>query len=437
MKALMVKKSRIVAFFVIIALLGGIISQTVMDTAKGINLGLDLQGGFEILYEVNPAEDGSEITEETLQATVSALNQRVNVLGVSEPNISIEGEDRIRVQLAGVEDQQTARELLATEADLSFRDVDDNERLSGEDLEENGASVGFDQSNQPVVTVTLRDGNAFGEVTEDILNDYSPPNNRLVIWLDYEEGDSFAEEYQQEEPKYLSAPAVNQPLYHKNIQIEGNFELEEAEFLAEVLNSGSLPVELEEIYSNAVGASLGEDAMEKTIFAGFIGIGLILAYMMIYYRFMGVVAAITLSAYIYIVLTIFNWMEGVLTLPGIAALILGVGMAVDANIITYERIKEEIRSGRSIMSAFKSGSRRSLSTILDANITTILAAGVLFYYGTSSVQGFAVMLIVSILTSFLTAVYGSRLLLGLWVKSRIFNKKPRVFGVKESEINEL
>ena len=177
--------------------------------------------------------------------------------------------------------------------------------------------------------------------------------------------------------------------------------------------------------------------MQKTIFAGFIGIGLIFLYMLIYYRFMGFVACISLSAYIYIVLVIFNWMEGVLTLPGIAALVLGVGMAVDANIITYERVKEEIRSGKTIMSAFKAGSRRSLSTILDANITTLLAAGVLFYYGTSSVQGFAVMLIVSILTSFLTSVYGSRLLLGLWVKSRIFNKKPQVFGVKESEISEL
>ncbi|WP_084414004.1 protein translocase subunit SecD [Salibacterium aidingense] len=432
----MVKKWRIVTFFVIVLALAGVISQTVMNTAKGINLGLDLQGGFEILYEVSPAEEGEELTDETMQATVSALNQRVNVLGVSEPNISIEGENRIRVQLAGVEDQQTARDLLATEADLSFRDVDDKERLSGDALEENGASVGFTRANEPIVTLSLKDPNEFGEVTENIISEYNQPNNRLVIWLDYEEGDSFSEEVQKEDPKYLSAPMVNQPLYERDIQIEGDFEIQEAEFLAEVLNSGSLPVEMEEIYSNAVGASLGEEAMDNTIFAGFIGIAMILAYMMVYYRFMGVIAAVTLSAYIYIVLLIFNWMEGVLTLPGIAALILGVGMAVDANIITYERVKEEIRSGKTILSAFKAGSRRSLSTILDANITTILAAGVLFYYGTSSVQGFAVMLIVSILTSFLTAVYGSRLLLGLWVSSRIFNKKPRVFGVKEKEIHE-
>ncbi|RSL34406.1 protein translocase subunit SecD [Salibacterium salarium] len=436
----MVKKWRIVTFFVVVLLLGGLISQTVMNTAKGINLGLDLQGGFEVLYEVSPAEEDEELTDETMQATVSALNERVNVLGVSQPNITIEGENRIRVQLAGVEDQQSARELLSTEADLSFRDIDDNERLSGDALEENGASVGFNKANEPVVMVTLKDGDRFGEVTGNIINEYERGNDRLVIWLDYEEGDSFAEEVGKEDPKYLSAPTMpknGKPIYSKDVQIEGDFELQEAEYIAEVLNAGSLPVEMEEIYSNAVGASLGEEAMDNTIFAGLIGVALILAYMLVYYRFMGVVAAITLSAYIYIVLLIFNWMEGVLTLPGIAALILGVGMAVDANIITYERVKEEIRSGKTIMSAFKSGTRRSLSTIMDANITTILAAGVLFYYGTSSVQGFAVMLIVSILTSFLTAVYGSRLLLGLWVNSRIFNKKPRVFGVKENEINEL
>ncbi|SFL64518.1 protein translocase subunit SecD [Salibacterium qingdaonense] len=432
----MIKKWRIVTFFVIILALAGVISQTVMGTAKGINLGLDLQGGFEVLYEVTPAEDGEELTDETMQATVSALNQRVNVLGVSQPNITIEGENRIRVQLAGVDNQQEARDLLSTQAELSFRDVDDNVRLTGQALQENGASVGFDQANNPVVTLSLKDANKFGQVTENILEEYNQPNNRLVVWLDYEEGDSFSEEVQKQDPKYLSAPQVNSPLYQQDIQIEGNFDVEEAEFLAEVLNSGSLPVDMEEIYSNSVSASLGEQAMDNTIFAGFIGIGLILAYMIAYYRFMGIIAAVTLSAYIYIVLLIFNWMQGVLTLPGIAALILGVGMAVDANIITYERVKEEIKSGKTILSAFKAGSRRSLSTILDANITTILAAGVLFYYGTSSVQGFAVMLIVSIVTSFLTAVFGSRLLLGLWVQSRIFNKKPRVFGVKENQIHE-
>ncbi|MBU8905507.1 protein translocase subunit SecD [Desertibacillus haloalkaliphilus] len=432
----MVKKGRIFAFFLIVGLLAGLIGSTVIGTAKEIKLGLDLQGGFEILYQVHPAEEGDVIDDDVLSATVSALNQRVNVIGVSEPNISIEGEDRIRVQLAGVEDQQTARELLSTEAQLSFRDVNDELMLDGADLEEGGASPSFDENNNPIVTLTLKDASLFADVTRE-LSQRPEGENLLVIWLDYEEGDSFQEELMKEEPKFMSAPRVGQTLNTRNVMIEGSFTLEETRFLAEILNAGSLPVQLEEMYSNSVGAALGEEAMEKTIFAGFIGIALIFAYMLFYYRFMGIIAIISLSAYIFLVLLVFNWMNAVLTLPGIAALILGVGMAVDANIITYERIKEEIRTGKSIMSAFRAGSRRSLSTILDANITTILAASVLFYYGTSSVQGFAVMLIVSILTSFITSVYGSRLLLGLWVNSRILNKKPRLFGVKEDEISEL
>ncbi|WP_368506010.1 protein translocase subunit SecD [Alkalihalophilus sp. As8PL] len=434
----MVKKGRIIAFFLIVLIFGGLISQTVMGITKEIKLGLDLQGGFEILYQVNPANEGDVIDQTALSATVSALNQRVNVLGVSEPNIQIEGDDRIRVQLAGVEDQQTARDLLSTEANLTFRDVNDEVLLDGSDLQQNGANSSFkDQTNEPIVTLTLRDAQLFGDITREISN-RPPGENLLVIWLDFEEGvDSYEAEMMSDDPKFLSAASVRQPINSRDVMIEGNFALEETRFIAEVLNAGSLPVQLEEMYSNSVGASLGEQAMEKTIYAGFIGIALIFIYMLFYYRFMGVIAVVTLSMYIYLVLLIFNLMNAILTLPGIAALILGVGMAVDANIITYERIKEEIRSGKSIMSAFKAGSRRSLSTILDANITTILAAGVLFAYGTSSVQGFAVMLIVSILTSFLTAVYGSRLLLGLWVNSRALNKKPRLFGVKEGEIDEL
>ncbi|MDV2883549.1 protein translocase subunit SecD [Alkalihalophilus pseudofirmus] len=434
----MVKKGRIIAFFLIVLIFGGLISQTVMGITKEIKLGLDLQGGFEILYQVNPANEGDVIDQSALSATVGALNQRVNVLGVSEPNIQIEGDDRIRVQLAGVDDQQTARDLLSTEANLTFRDVNDEVLLDGSDLQQNGASSSFkDQTNEPIVTLTLRDARLFEDITREI-SSRPPGENLLVIWLDFEEGvDSYEAEMMSEDPKFLSAASVRQVIPSRDVMIEGNFTVEETRFIAEVLNAGSLPVQLEEMYSNSVGASLGEQAMEKTIYAGFIGIALIFLYMLFYYRFMGVIAVITLSMYIYLVLLVFNWMNAILTLPGIAALILGVGMAVDANIITYERIKEEIRSGKSMMSAFKAGSRRSLSTILDANITTILAAGVLFAYGTSSVQGFAVMLIVSILTSFVTAVYGSRLLLGLWVNSRALNKKPRMFGVKEGEIDEL
>src|SRR5690606_2449717 len=252
-----------------------------------------------------------------------------------------------------------------------------------------------------------------------------------------EEGDSFREEIQKENPKFLSAPSVDRVLNTKDVVIEGNFTVEEATNLANLLNAGSLPVKLNEIYSTSVGAQFGLKAMEKTIIAGAIAIALIYLYMIAYYRFPGVIAAITLSIYIFLILVIFEMIEAVLTLPGIAALVLGVGMAVDANILTYERIKEEIKNGRSVLSAFKLGGKRAFTTILDANITTLIAAGVMFVYGTSSVKGFAVMLIVSILVSFLTAVYGSRILLELCVKSKFLDNRPGWFGVKRSEIANL
>lgn len=433
----MVKKGRIVVFFVLVLLFGGLIGFTGTDTAKNIKLGLDLQGGFEILYEVKPAKEGDVIDREALVSTVNALNNRVNVLGVNEPNIQIEGTDRVRVQLAGVEDQEKVREILSTQAKLTFRDVNDNVLLDGSQLAQNGASQAFDELGRPAVSLTVQNPEDLKNATQKVVD--QAPNNLMVIWLDFEEGvDSFEAERQKPNPKFLSAASVNQVFNSKSVSIEGdNFTVESAKELASLLNAGALPVDLEEIYSTSVGAKFGEQALNKTVFAGAIGIALVLLFMLVFYRFPGLIASITLSVFVYLNLLVFDWMNAVLTLPGIAALILGVGMAVDANIITYERIKEEIRSGKSILSAYRAGTKNSLLTIFDANITTILAGTVLFIFGTSAVKGFATMLIVSILLSFLTAVYGSRLLLGLWVNSKFLNKKPGWFGVKQSEIRNL
>ncbi len=424
-------------FFVLVLLFGALIGVTGTDTAKNIKLGLDLQGGFEILYEVKPAKDGDVIDKEALVSTVNALNNRVNVLGVSEPNIQIEGDDRIRVQLAGVEDQTKVREILSTQAKLTFRDVKDNVLLDGSQLAQNGASQAFDQLGRPAVALTVNKSDDLKNATQKVLD--QRPNNLMVIWLDFEEGvDSYEAEKAKPNPKFLSAASVNEVFNTKSVTIEGdNFTVESAKELASLLNAGALPVDLEEIYSTSVGAKFGEQALDNTIFAGAIGIGLVLLFMLVFYRFPGMIAAITLSIFVYLNLLVFDWMNAVLTLPGIAALILGVGMAVDANIITYERIKEEIKSGKSVLSAYRAGTKGSFWTIFDANITTILAGVVLYIFGNSAVKGFATMLIVSILLSFLTAVYGSRLLLGLWVNSKFLNKKPSYFGVKQSQIRNL
>lgn len=431
----MVKRSRIVAFLLVILIVGSTMGVTTKNILKNTKLGLDLQGGFEVLYEVKPLK-GEKIDKTVLADTAKALDKRINVLGVSEPSIQIEGKNRIRVQLAGVTDQNKAREILSTQANLTFRDFNDRKMMDGADLKQGGAKQSFDENGKPSVSLTLKSAAKFKKVTQEIVN--MAPNNVLVVWLDFVKGkDSFKGEYQKKNPKYLSAPTVKDVFNQNTVSIVGNFTPTEAQTLASLLNAGSLPVKLTEVYSTSVGAKFGAQALHETMIAGLIGVAIIYLFMLVYYRFPGFIAVVSLSIYIYLIMLIFDWMNGVLTLPGIAAIILGVGMAVDANIITYERIKEELRVGKSVKSAFQAGEKHAFTAILDSNVNTIITASVLFFYGTSSVKGFATMLIISVVMSFLTAVYGSRLLLGLWVNSGFLNKKTSWFGLKQTDIKNI
>ena len=431
----MKSRGRIVAFLLLIVVFALTIGSTANPILKDVKLGLDLQGGFEVLYQVEPLKDGPEVTESMVVDTAGALSRRIDVLGVNEPNIQVESDNRIRVQLAGVKDQETARELLSTQANLTFRDVNDRLLLDGNDLKEGKAKPDFNgNSGSPVVTLEMKDPNKFGEVTTKISQ--MKPNNQLVIWLDFEEGvDSFEAEVQKPKPAFISAPNVDNPINSSGVEISGSFTVQETKELAGILNAGALPVKLTEIYSTSVGAQFGEQALNKTITAGIVGIALVFIFMLLYYRLPGAIAVVTLSVYIYIILLVFTLINGVLTLPGIAALMLGVGMAVDANILTYERIREELRVGKSIKTSFQAGAKSSFTAILDANVTTLLAAVVLFIYGTSSVKGFATMLIISILVSFLTAVWGSRLLLGLLTNSGLLDGKTGWFGIGKNRIH--
>lgn len=429
------KFSYIILVILLVIGLGTSIFLTVNDVKDDVNLGLDLQGGFEVLYQVEPLNEGDEIDDTAVSSTASTLDSRVNVLGVSEPNIQIEEGNRIRVQLAGIEDQAEARELLSTQAELTIRDVNDNVLLSGADLVQGGASQNFDEMNNPMVSLELKDPEKFNEVTQEI-SERPEGENLMVIWMDFVDGeDSFEQEVQKDDPKFISAPSVSEPINSSEVMISGGFEgqegVERAQNIAELLNSGSLPVHLDEVYSTSVGAQFGEVALQDTIIAGGIGVALVLLFMIAFYRLPGVVAVVTLLVYIYLTVLGFNTINGVLTLPGIAALILGVGMAVDANIILYERLKDELRVGHSLKQAYKRASQNSIWTILDANITTMIAGLVLFAFGTSSVKGFATMLILSIIMSFVTAVFLTRVLMRLLIHSNYFNKKPGFFGVKE------
>lgn len=431
----MVKKNRIIAFFAILIAFFIVMGLTIRPIVNDLKLGLDLQGGFEVLYEVQPVHEGDQITDETMISTADALDKRINVLGVSEPRIEIEEGNRIRVQLAGIENQEQAREILSTTAELSFRDANDQKLLDGTDLVQGGASQSFDELGRPIVVLELQDGEKFGEVTKHVLEQEIPV---LVIWLDFVEGeDSFLEEVNKEDPKFISAPQVTEVINSDQVTITGNFTVEEAQTLANLLNAGALPVKLEEIYSTSVGAQFGVNALQSTLLAGLLGLLAVFIFMTLYYRLPGFIASICLLVYLYLTIAIYAGLNAVLTLPGIAALILGIGMSIDANVITAERIREELKVGRPVQAAFREGNKTSFSAIIDANLTGLISGVVLFIFGTSSVKGFATMLIVSTLVGFFTAVYLSRFLLGLLVKSGILDQKYSLFGVKKEEIYSL
>ncbi|MCU5746048.1 protein translocase subunit SecDF [Staphylococcus sp. SQ8-PEA] len=439
----MKKGSRIAAFILLVVLIFAGMGLTYKSVVKNVNLGLDLQGGFEVLYQVNPLDKGDKIDDQAVKSTSKTLERRVNSLGVSEPKIQVEDKNRIRVQLAGVKNQSQARDILSSKAKLTVRDADDHVMLTGKDLKQGTAKQEFKQNtNTPTVTFKVKDAEKFRKVTEEISK---KKENIMVVWLDYEKGDSYHKESKKEQegkkPKYVSAANVDQPINSDSVEISGGFNgkegVERAKQIADLLNAGSLPVDLKEIYSNSVGAQFGQDALNKTLFASMIGVAIVYLFMLGFYRLPGLVANIALTAYIYLTLVAFNFISGVLTLPGIAALVLGVGMAVDANIIMYERIKDELRVGRTLKQAYKKANKSSFLTIVDANLTTVIAAAVLFFFGESSVKGFATLLLLGILMIFVTAVFFTRILLSLLVSSNYFKKSYWLFGVSNKNRHDI
>lgn len=402
---------------------------------KSLNFGLDLQGGFEILYEVSPI-DGSKMTKDKLNATYKSMLKRIDTLGVSEPEITLEGNDRIRVKLAGVTNKEEARNTLSTVATLTFRDSEDNLLMTSDVLEAGGARLTTDANGRPAVSLAVKDKDTFYKVTNAV-KDYE--NNVIVIWLDYNEmTDSYASEASMcgtSESNCISAATVSEG-FASDVIIQGNFTEDEATELVDLINSGSLPAKLTEVSSKTVGASFGDATLTTTMYAGIAGVLAIIILLIGIYNFAGIISAVSILLYTLFVFAAFWLIGGVLTLPGIAALILGIGMAVDANVLTYSRIKEELFKGRSLETAFKNGSKASFGTILDANLTTLLVAIIMFYFGESSVKGFATMLIINIIVTMVTMVFITRILMKMFVKTKYFDNKLQLFiGVREEEIN--
>lgn len=422
---------RLLVFLVVLV----IFSLLYIPLFNDMKFGLDLKGGFEVLYQVKRS-DGKSLTSEDLNSTYDVLKRNVDSLGVTEPEITIEGNDRIRVKLAGVTDIEGAREALSNVANVSFRDVDDKLLMDSSVI--SGARLSYDESGAPAISLQVADKEKFLEVTTEI-SQRTNGENVMVIWYNFESGvNSYAKDQETcgtEGSDCLSAATVSQG-FSSDVIITGNFEKEEAEELATSINAGSISTKLTEISSQNVDASYGDDVLIETFMAGVLGMFLVIVFMTILYRFSGFISGINLLFYMLLVMGVFWLIGGVLTLPSIAALILGIGMAVDSCVITNERIKEELRSGKSLPSAFESGNKESWSSIFDANVTTLIVAIVLFIFGESSVKGFATMLIITIFATMFVMVFINRKILKAFVKTKYFDKKPNKFVRYEKKSKE-
>jgi len=398
---------------------------TIAPVKDSMTLGLDIKGGAFVVLEADTDAKGDEL-KKIMTQTKEVIIRRVNAMGLTEPDIVLEGEKRIRISLPGVKNTQDAINAIGKTAQLKFIKTNGELVITGNEVKD--AKMNFHpETQQPIVSLELnsKGAKAFQEATRELANlpkvitDPNDPqkkidnyNKMIHIVLD-------------DNP--ISSPMVDTEIPNGKAYISGNFTTESASNLAALIRGGALPVDLIEIQTSAIGPTLGIDSLNTSIDAAKIGIGLVLLFMLIYYRVPGLVANIALVLYILIVIFTLVGLNATLTLPGVAGLILGVGMAVDANVIIFERLKEELRNGKTIRSSIESGFSKALRTILDANITTFIAAIVLYYFGLGPIQGFAVTLMIGILASMFTAVFVTKFLLKLIVRMDIF-KNTKLFG---------
>ncbi|MBA5850935.1 protein translocase subunit SecD [Clostridium sp. cel8] len=374
-----------------------------------ITKGLDLQGGVSILEEIQ----SKNVSQETVDRTVDLLSLRVNKLGVSETVVRKEGKNRIRIEVPGKFDAEEVVNGVAKTGKLKFVGPDNKTILTGKDVSDASAYIN-QQTNQPSISLELNETGAkkFADATEKYLG------QKISIYLDDD---------------LLTDPTVNAHITDGKAEITGSKSLEEAQREANLIKSGALPVEVKPVEVKTIGASLGANALPLSILAGKVGIGIVMLFMILYYRLPGLIADIALTLYIYIVLATFANVNVTLTLSGIAAFLLTVGMAVDANILIFERTKEELKSGRSIKSSINIGFKRAMSSILDSNISSIISGVVLYNIGTGSVKGFALTFMIGVVLSMFTAVIVTRTLMKLVADVGLFRNKATIgtFGVHD------
>lgn len=414
----------IIILFVFVAIYGLGPIDPIKDSIK---LGLDIEGGVVIVYEAQTDAKGDDLSR-IMNQTKNVLSKRIDSLGLTEPNIAVQGNNRIRIELPGVKDVQEAVGVIGQTAQLEFVRVyedsvaytgmtrDEFEGvliLTGENVKD--SKLASDEYGNPAVSLKFDSDGAgyFRDATVEIVN-YKLKQGQIAILLD---------------DKVISAPYTHIIIPSGEAIITGSFSLEYATTLASLIRGGALPVNLVEIQTSLIGPTLGKDALKYSIYAAGIGILLVMLFMIGFYKLPGAIASISLIFYSTIVLFILVGLNATLTLYGMAGLVLSVGMAVDANVIIFERIKEELYNAKSIRASIDAAFKRAMRTILDANITTLIAAFVLYYFGQGPIQGFAITLIIGILTSMFTAIVITKLLLKNVSLMKIFNSR-KLYGVK-------
>lgn len=413
-----------------------------------IHLGLDLQGGSRLLLQLYPTAEVPQITSQIQQQTIEVINRRINGLGVTEPTISKVGGSRILVELPQVKDPAQAEELLKKVAVLEYKIVPagvaqraetDLQLLrepnlspaqraaaeayiaqgayaasgpvvySGKDLK--GAQQGYDQSGNPDIQFQTKDPAKFGKLTQANIG------KLLGIFLDH---------------RYVSAPNILGAIFG-NGEITGNFTQTDAITLANELNAGALPVTVKIIEKETIGPTLGKIDLVKSLWASMFGLTLVLIFMIAAYRLPGLLADVALAIYVCVMIAIFAISKATLTLPSIAGFVLSIGMAVDANVLIFERIKEELWNGKSLRAAVRVGFQRAFTAVFDSHFTTIVGAGVLFMLGTGTVQGFAFALFWGTVISLVTAVFVTRFFVDMFVDNDLATAPP-LYGVKSDEV---
>ncbi|MBP8629193.1 MAG: protein translocase subunit SecD [Negativicutes bacterium] len=377
----------------------------ILPLAHSIKQGLDLQGGTHVVLEAIDTPE-APVNDDAVNRVVKIIERRVNELGLTEPIIQREGSRRIIVELPGVKDPEKAIEMLGKTAMLEFKDEAGVTALNGTDLKDAHAQI--DQANKNLVALEFTEEGAqkFADLTTKNIG------KKIAVLLD---------------KKVLTNPTVNEPITGGKAVITGSQTIEEAQNLAILMRSGSLPVKVDIVETRTVGPTLGQDSKDKSEFAFMVGIGAIIIFMLAFYRLSGLIANVSLALYVLMLLFSLKLLDATLTLPGIAGIILSMGMAVDANVLIFERFKEEFRNGKTLRNAMDSGFSRAFATILDSNVTTIIAAVVLFFLGSGPIKGFAITLGLGIVLSMFTAITVTQYLLKLLIGSNLF-KNSKFFG---------